>query len=187
MSNLTDRFRSQMLDIIKDMEWNAMPGNNQEAMAPAAPTGVTPGTDFSSNPLYVTPDFGDEGPQNTYAAIEEAQEQDYENRFLPHEIDLYNSMGNPEQMREQVTRSGNLAGAGMDNAKAQAERKMKSYGTELNRMQRSEFDSRFNRNRQVAQVDARNSARMAKKERDMRTLAGGANLNSETNRGSVDV
>ncbi len=183
MANLTDRFRSQMIDIIKNEGWSAQPANNEGAIPPAA--GV--GTDFSNNPLYVTPDWGDEGPQNTYAAIEEAQEADYENRFLPHEIDLYESMGNPEQMREQVTRSGNLAGAGMDSAKAQAERKMKSYGTELNRMQRSEFDSRFNRDKAVAQVDARNSARIAKKERDMRTLAGGANLNSETNRGPIDV
>jgi hypothetical protein len=113
-----------------------------------------------------------EGASNTYANIVKAQNEDYKQRYLPHELDLYKSLGDAQMMRDQVDRSGNLAGAGADLGKASAERQLQKFGTTLNPMQRDEFERRYNSNKALAVNEARNAARLAKKERDMQVMAG---------------
>ncbi len=153
----------------------------------AAPDPGIPGT-IAGGDLFVTPDMlSDHGAADTHAAIEQAIWEDEKEFTLPHLRDIYESIGDANLTGEQVDRSGTLSNMGRANAKAQTERNLSRYGANLNRMQRKEFEDKFSRGTRIAEIDARNATREAKKQRDMNLLAGSTGAASQGVRESNSV
>ncbi len=122
----------------------------------------------------VSPSFGKTGASETYSKISRAMWQDYLDRFSMYEDQLRDQINNDQLLSDQVARNVAYSNQANDTARRDAVNRMRSYGVQLSPSQNLKFNKRFNLQKSLGEIDAKNFTRLAKSERDMGALIGQA-------------
>ncbi|OUR99218.1 hypothetical protein A9Q81_11630 [Gammaproteobacteria bacterium 42_54_T18] len=137
--------------------------------------------------FLVDPSWGNSGAADTYGKISRAQWNDYKARFVPIEDKLIESIGNEQLLGEQISRNVNSVNLGFSSAKVGSDQKMRMYGTQLTGEQKNASNRQTNLSQNLATIDAKNLTRLAKKERDMQSMAGSVSTSAQVNTGNTNV
>lgn len=130
----------------------------------------------SYQPINVEAGMGKQGASDTYGRLSRAQWEDYKKRFFPYEMQLFGMYGNANLLNDQVDRSVKAVHSAYGSAVRDTADMQELYNTNLTRRQWDAIQRNQAIEHKAAVSGAKNSARMAKKERDRELLAGGSNL-----------
>ena len=141
----------------------------------------------SANPnaLILTPSIG--GKQSgaaNLAKVHRAEWNDYLNRYVPIENELFAKFNDKKAISESVDKAGLTMASAFDKSRQQTDADLSSYGVNLSDRQREMRDRRFEIDKSAAVAGAMNDMRIAKEDQRMAILAGGLSSVSQTNRGN---